>query len=76
MIGPHRWVLGPIIELVGEDLPKHLTGVTIIVGDPSHWVQNAAELEADLQELGGERRGMVLWFPDVETRTLWLLRWS
>jgi len=39
-------------------------------------MQNAAELEDDLQELGGERQGMVLWFPDAETRTIWLLRWS
>ena len=71
-----RWVVGPISEITGFDLPRDLTGSTIIIADPSYWMNNEAELEADLQELGGERQGMVLWFPNHETRTIWLLRWS
>jgi hypothetical protein len=39
-------------------------------------MQNQTELEADLQDLGAERQGVVLWFPNPETRTIWLLRWS
>jgi len=71
-----RWVLGPILEIAGVGLPKHVTGSTIIIANPSYWMNNEAELEADLRELGGERQGMVLWFPDAETRMMWLLRWS
>jgi hypothetical protein len=71
-----RWVTGPIMEISGTALPRHLTGSTIIIADPGYWMHNEAELEADLLELGGERQGMVLWFPNQETRTIWLLRWS
>jgi len=71
-----RWVLGPMPEISGFGLPRDLTGSTIIIADPGYWMNNEAELEDDLRELGGERQGMVLWFPDAETRTIWLLRWS
>jgi hypothetical protein len=68
-----RWVIGP--EITQSNL-MDLIGSTIIIADPGYWVKNQAELEADLLELGGERQGMVLWFPNAETRMIWLLRWS
>jgi hypothetical protein len=68
-----RWVIGP--EITQSNLID-LIGSTIIIADPGYWVKNQAELEADLLELGGERQGMVLWFPNAETRMIWLLRWS
>ena len=67
MPGPQRWVLGP--EVTQNNV------IPLIIGDIGYWMQNQAELEADLQDLGAERRGVVLWFPDSETRTIWLLRW-
>ena len=73
MPGSQRWVLGPEVT---QNNVIPLTGSTVIIGDIGYWIENQAELEADLQDLGGERRGMVLWFPNAETRTLWLLRWS
>ena len=71
-----RRVLGPILGNTGVGLLRHLTGSTIIVADPGYWTEHEAELEADLLDLGGERQGVVLWFPDAETRMIWLLRWS
>jgi len=76
MPGPQRWVLGPILEITGVGLPKHVTGSTIIIADAGFWRQHEAELEADLVEIGGERLGMCLWFPDTALRMMWLLRWS
>jgi len=73
MPGSQRWVLGPEVT---QNNVIPLSGSTMIIGDIGYWIENQAELEADLQDLGGERRGMVLWFPNAETRTLWLLRWS
>ena len=68
MPSSQRWVLGP--EVTQSSV------IPLIIGDIGYWMQNQAELEADLQDLGAERRGVVLWFPDSETRTIWLLRWS
>jgi hypothetical protein len=68
MPGPQRWVLGP--EVTQNNV------IPLIIGDIGYWMQNQAELEADLQDLGAERQGVVLWFPNSETRTIWLLRWS
>jgi hypothetical protein len=73
MPGSQRWVLGPEVT---QNNVIPLTGSTVIIGDIGYWMQNQTELEADLQDLGAERRGVVLWFPDSETRTIWLLRWS
>ena len=73
MPGSQRWVLGPEVTQ-SSVIPR--TGSTIIIGDIGYWMQNQAELEADLQDLGAERQGVVLWFPNPETRTIWLLRWS
>jgi hypothetical protein len=73
MPGSKRWVLGPEVT---QSSVIPLTGSTMIIGDISYWMQNEAELEAVLLDLGGERRGVVLWFPDSETRMIWLLRWS
>jgi hypothetical protein len=71
-----RWVLGPILGNTGVGFPQWPQGSTLIIGDPTHWMNNEAELETDLLELGGERKGMILWFPNHETRMIWLLRWS
>ena len=68
-----RWVLGPEVT---QSSVIPLTGSTMIIGDIAYWMQNEAELEAVLLDLGGERRGVVLWFQDAETRMIWLLRWS
>ena len=73
MPGSQRWVLGPEVT---QSSVIPLSGSTIIIGDIGYWMQNQAELEADLQDLGAERQGVVLWFPNQETRTIWLLRWS
>ena len=73
MPGSQRWVLGPEVT---QNNVIPLTGSTVIIGDIGYWMQNQAELEADLQDLGAKRQGVVLWFPNPETRTIWLLRWS
>lgn len=73
MPGSQRWVLGPEVT---QSSVIPLSGSTMIIGDIAYWMQNQAELEADLQDLGAERQGVVLYFPNQETRTIWLLRWS
>jgi len=73
MPGSQRWVLGPEVT---QNNVIPLSGITVIIGDIGYWMQNQTELEADLQDLGAERHGVVLWFPNHETRMMWVLRWS
>ena len=69
-----QWILGPSLDTQAS--VPYLKGSFVVIGNPTHWMQNEAELEADLLELGGERQGMILSFPDPETRMIWVLRWS
>ena len=70
-----RWIKGANIQGV-DSLGLEVGGSWLIIGDASFWVLHELELEADLLAMGGSQQGMILRFPDDETRTLWMLRWS
>lgn len=70
-----RWIKGANIQGV-DSLGLEVGGSYLIIGDVIFWVDHQLELETDLKLMGGSQQGMILRFPDDETRTLWMLRWS
>jgi hypothetical protein len=70
-----RWIKGATIQGV-DSLGLEVDGSWLIIGDARFWVEHELELLTDLKLMGGSQQGMILRFPDDETRTLWMLRWS
>lgn len=69
-----RFIDVPALMLsMPEVVPPH--GATCFIVDYKWWAENADELEADMLIYGIVRTGMVLFFPDEDTRILWKLRW-
>ena len=74
-----RWIIAPVLippGIIHPDWPLYVDGCCLIISDYNYWMAHEAELEADLLAMGGSQQGMILCFPDDETRTMWMLRWS
>jgi hypothetical protein len=51
-------------------------GPVCIISDYRWWSENADILEEELKIYGFSREGMVIFFPDEDSRTFWKLRWD
>lgn len=52
-------------------------GQTIaLISNPTYWVKHEKDLNTWLEQNSSERHGMVIYFPNPETLTAFLLRWN
>ena len=74
-----RWIKAPAPisqGIIDPGWPLYRDSCCLIISDYKHWMAHEAELEADLLAMDAVRRGIVLWFPDQQSRVMWMLRWS